>query len=193
MHAEVLMLDVAGNPMDWTSPEGAALYYANGRVAWELGAAEHVVTLRGGINARSGRMSVLRVSPIVAVAGTGRSAKHLNMYPELPERGNALLFRRDRYVCAYCGERFDKRELTRDHIVPQARNGPTTWENCVTSCVDCNRDKGSLDVSQFRPLVYVPYRPCLAEQFILSNRTILADQMDYLLARVRNKQSRVLQ
>jgi hypothetical protein len=136
-------------------------------------------------------MSVLRVSPIVAVSGTGHSAKHLHMSPRLSERSNALLFRRDRYVCAYCGERFDKRHLTRDHVVPRSKGGANTWQNCVTACHECNQDKASLDVTDFRPLVYVPYAPCLAEQFILSNRTILADQMDYLLARIRNKDSRV--
>lgn len=34
------------------------------------------------------------------------------------------------------------------------------------------------------PLLYVPYTPCRAETFILSGRNILADQMDYLAARL---------
>lgn len=35
------------------------------------------------------------------------------------------------------------------------------------------------------PLLYVPYRPCRAEHFILSGRRILADQHEYLASRVR--------
>jgi hypothetical protein len=34
------------------------------------------------------------------------------------------------------------------------------------------------------PLLYVPYVPNRHEQFILRNRRILADQMEYLLAGV---------
>ena len=34
------------------------------------------------------------------------------------------------------------------------------------------------------PLMYVPYAVCRNEGFILSNRRILADQMEYLMARV---------
>jgi 5-methylcytosine-specific restriction endonuclease McrA len=34
------------------------------------------------------------------------------------------------------------RELTIDHVVPRSRGGPTTWENVVTACGRCNREKG---------------------------------------------------
>ena len=29
-----------------------------------------------------------------------------------------------------------------DHVVPRALGGRSTWENVVTSCVECNRRKG---------------------------------------------------
>ena len=41
------------------------------------------------------------------------------------------------------------------------------------------------------PLLYVPYVPCRFEHFILSERRILADQMEYLAARLP-KHSRAL-
>lgn len=34
------------------------------------------------------------------------------------------------------------------------------------------------------PLLYVPYVPSVWEDFILSNRRILSDQMDFLAARL---------
>ena len=41
------------------------------------------------------------------------------------------------------------------------------------------------------PLLYTPYVPSLWEDFILRNRRILADQMDFLMAHVP-KTSRLL-
>lgn len=51
------------------------------------------------------------------------------------------LFARDCYSCQYCGKRFERHELTFDHVVPAARGGPKTWENIVTACRRCNHKK----------------------------------------------------
>lgn len=53
------------------------------------------------------------------------------------------LFERDRNTCQYCGQRFDRKELNIDHVVPRQRGGRTTWTNVVCSCIECNRRKGS--------------------------------------------------
>lgn len=179
----VLVLDIAGSPVRWSSVEDVAGHYASGKVAWELGAPEHVVTLRGGSNARSGLQSILRISPIVAVRGEAQGV-HINMHPKLSDRSNFMLFRRDRNICGYCGLQFEAVDLTRDHIVPRCLGGQDTWTNCVTACRACNQAKGSRRVENFRPLLYVPYQPCRFEQFILARRTILGDQMDYLAAKL---------
>lgn len=118
MQTNVLVLDVAGTPMRWSTPEGVAGDYACGRVAWELGDAASTVTLHGGVNARSGLQSVIDVRSIVAIRGESR---RYVAQPALPERGNALLFRRDRNLCAYCGDLFAPKDLTRDHILPTSR------------------------------------------------------------------------
>lgn len=55
-------------------------------------------------------------------------------------RGNLL--NRDRNTCCYCGAKLPSRKLNRDHVVPRAQGGLTTWENTVTSCVTCNSRKG---------------------------------------------------
>ncbi len=47
---------------------------------------------------------------------------------------------RDGFKCAYCGIK-DVR-LTIDHIVPKAKGGKSTFENCVASCKPCNSRKG---------------------------------------------------
>ena len=57
--------------------------------------------------------------------------------------------------------------------------------NLVTACRACNTRKASRTPEEAKmPLVYLPYVPSRWEDFILANRHILADQMEYLLAKV---------
>jgi 5-methylcytosine-specific restriction endonuclease McrA len=49
--------------------------------------------------------------------------------------------RLQRGVCAYCGEKFEERDLTMDHVVPVARGGRSTKGNVVASCKECNTRK----------------------------------------------------
>lgn len=51
------------------------------------------------------------------------------------------IFHRDKYLCQYCGEKFQEVELTLDHVLPKSRGGRTDWENIVTSCHSCNNRK----------------------------------------------------
>ena len=52
------------------------------------------------------------------------------------------LFVRDNYRCQYCRRQLPANRLTYDHVIPVAKGGGKNWENIVTSCVDCNREKG---------------------------------------------------
>ena len=52
------------------------------------------------------------------------------------------IFLRDEMRCQYCGHRFGLHKLSLDHVMPRSRGGPTTWENIVASCLDCNVRKG---------------------------------------------------
>lgn len=49
---------------------------------------------------------------------------------------------RDRDTCQYCGTQPGRAHLTVDHVLPRSRGGPTSWENVVTACRDCNHRKG---------------------------------------------------
>ena len=51
------------------------------------------------------------------------------------------LFKRDRFMCQYCGARPRTSEMTIDHILPRSRGGTSSWENCVLACFHCNRKK----------------------------------------------------
>jgi 5-methylcytosine-specific restriction endonuclease McrA len=55
---------------------------------------------------------------------------------------------RDRYRCAYCGERFPSSQLTFDHVVPRSRGGRTSWLNIVSACEGDNMRKGNKLLSE---------------------------------------------
>jgi 5-methylcytosine-specific restriction endonuclease McrA len=70
------------------------------------------------------------------------------------------IYARDRYQCQYCGGRFAVEDLTYDHITPKSRGGKTKWENIVTCCVDCNRQKGGRTPAEASmQLIRKPSRP----------------------------------
>ena len=70
-------------------------------------------------------------------------------YSEIPASGLKFsrhhVIKRDRYTCQYCGTQPTRRreKLTIDHVVPKARGGETTWENCVAACEPCNAKKAN--------------------------------------------------
>ena len=55
------------------------------------------------------------------------------------------VFLRDRFSCQYCGQRFETRELTFDHVIPRSRGGRTSWINVVTACRDVQHAQGQQD------------------------------------------------
>jgi 5-methylcytosine-specific restriction endonuclease McrA len=53
------------------------------------------------------------------------------------------IFERDKNTCQYCGRVCDRQDLNLDHVIPRDRGGPTTWENIVCSCIECNTQKAN--------------------------------------------------
>lgn len=174
MIPSILKLDAGGLPVGWIHWQTAVTLYARNRVCWEAGAERF--SILGGVSARSGRRSSMEIGSIIAVAD--RSRRFTGGVPLL---NNRTLFQRDRNLCLYCGQLFPSGLLTRDHVVPVSHGGATAWENCVTACERCNHKKADRTPEQAgMKLLAVPYTPNLAEYLILSNRRILADQMQFL-------------
>lgn len=174
---KVLKLSAQGLPQSWISLEQAVIHYAAEEVRWEVG--QTVATFRGGHNARTGEQSIITVNSIIGTKG----APGINPFDLRPGLTNAKLFARDRNLCAYCGDEFAEADLTREHIIPFAQNGRDGWMNVVTACRACNHRKSDRTPEQAHmPLLYTPYVPTLWEDFILRNRRILADQMEFLMA-----------
>ncbi len=185
-HPLILTVDQHGSPHRWVSWQHACVYVARDLVAWEAG--DTSFTFLGGLNRITGERSTLTTSSIIAIRGRALTGKSLLAIPPL---SNRELFHRDRHICAYCAKEFAGQRLTRDHVVPVSQGGKDTWMNVVTACRHCNQTKSGRTPEQARmELIYAPYVPNKAEYLILSNRNILADQMDFLARHVPS-QSRV--
>ena len=177
---EILALDIAGMPVRWIDFETAAGYYATQKVRWELG--ESRTVLHGGMNRGSGRRSTLELATIIAIEGPRHKYRHEEDRVPL---SRAMLFARDRLVCAYCGGSYPASQLEMEHVIPRSHGGRSVWQNLVSACRQCNQRKGNRTPEAARmPLLYVPYVPNRHEAFILANRRILSDQMTFLMAGV---------
>jgi hypothetical protein len=176
----ILTLDMHGVPHRWVTWQHACFYHAKDQVAWSVG--DRAFTVYGGISRVTGRRSSISSTSIIAIKGKAMAFKNFGQVPPL---NNRELFHRDRQICAYCAGGFPFGKLTRDHITPFSRGGKDTWMNVVTACRSCNERKSDRTPEQAgMQLVYAPYVPNRAEYLILTNRRILADQMEFLAQHV---------
>lgn len=177
MSPRILALDAAGAPHRWLNVREAAHYYATGMVAWTAGQNEFV--LRGGTQRSTGKRSQITASSIIAIKGRNFMVRNFDHVPALTKE---MLLARDRYLCAYCGQCYPFTQLDLEHIVPSSKGGADSWMNLVAACKACNNRKANrTPEAAGMKLHYVPYVPNRYEAFILANRKILADQMEFLL------------
>lgn len=172
----ILRLDVSGRPVTWIPWQDAVCLYSRNMIAWTAG--ENMFRFYGGTCRATGQRSSVNVNSIIAVK---RSAHNKYVRRAVPPLTNRELFLRDAHMCMYCGNDNKDAHLTRDHVQPISRGGHDCWSNVVAACRPCNTRKGSrIPEEANMPLLAVPYVPNWAEYLALSNRRILADQMDFL-------------
>jgi len=177
---EVLRTDVAGMPLEWIDYRDAAALYYSDQVAYSCGSPIYCV--RGGYNGRTGLRSIIEVNSIIATHGDTRKVDR-NRLHYTPPLNNMTLFKRDGNLCMYCGERYRRSDLTRDHITPMSQGGRDAWTNVVAACRRCNNHKGGRTPEQAgMQLLAVPFTPTYAEYIYLKGRRVLIDQMQYLLS-----------
>jgi len=183
----ILKLDAGGIPQGWVNAEEATKHYADSSVLWTLG--DPIFKMRGGISKSSGIQSVIELHSIIAVKGTSK----INLFDVVPAITKHKLFKRDCGLCAYCGDSIHESHAEAEHIIPNSRGGKYTWMNLVISCRPCNQRKGNRTPELAgMGLLFTPYQPSLYEDMILKGRNILADQMDFLAAKLP-KNSRLLE
>ena len=170
--SSILRLDISGQPRGWIGRETAASAYATGSVVWGLGDAS--ITIHGGIQRATGRQSVIHMQPVIALRGRVKGSF-------VPTLTNAALFRRDQYRCLYCGYRFPRGQLTRDHIQPRSRGGIDHWRNCATACRGCNHRKSNMTLEEAGyELMAVPFEPNIWEWHFLAKERVQGDAFEYL-------------
>jgi hypothetical protein len=174
-YAQILRLNVAGNPIEWLTWQEATTLYARELVTWTLG--DTIRTVLGGTSRFSGERSSIKLNSIIACAGDIHHHHH-----QKPALSNRILFRRDQNVCMYCGKEFLDKELSCDHILPTSRGGKNIWTNVVAACRRCNHFKQDRTPEEAHmELLALPFEPNLAEYLALMNsRRIRSDQMDFL-------------
>ena len=183
----ILRLDVSGSPITWIPWQDAVCLYSRDMVAWTAG--ESVFTFHGGMSRLTGQRSTVSINSIIAIKRSGHGHYVRRGVPPL---NNKELFLRDGNLCMYCGNEYPDGHLTRDHVIPLSRGGRDCWSNVVAACKGCNAHKADrLPEEANSPLLAVPYVPNWAEFLALSNRRILADQMQFLKAQFKQK-SRLL-
>ena len=176
---QILRLNYAGLPIEWINYQTAVRLYCNNQVTYECG--DSSLTIRGGVSRINGLQSKIKINSIIATKNYSK-VSYFNYTPPLT---NVTLFQRDAKTCIYCGDTFNLKNLSRDHIIPLSKGGEDKWMNSVTACKRCNNLKGDRSPEQANmPLLAVPFIPSRIEYLILRGRTILADQMDFLLSHV---------
>jgi 5-methylcytosine-specific restriction endonuclease McrA len=167
----------------WIPWQDAVCLYSRDLVAWTAG--DNEFTFFGGTSRDTGERSSVTVHSIIAIR---RSSRGRHVPRNVPPLNNHELFRRDGYMCMYCGREHREHELTRDHVIPISKGGRDIWSNVVTACRSCNTRKGCRAPERASmPLLAVPYVPNWAEFLALSNRKILADQMEFLRSQFNRK------
>lgn len=175
MSLRILRVNAAGSPEGWLNWRQAVCLHARELVSWTYGAP--VLRVRGGYGRLTGEQTVMELTSIIACKG--KVFSRLGFDPPLTNRA---LFRRDRNLCLYCGNRFPESSLSRDHVQPISRGGRDSWTNVVTACRRCNTRKGNQHPDECgMKLLALPYCPNHAEYLALTHSgRILGDQMAFL-------------
>ena len=182
---QVLRTDASGMPLEWIGYQESAKLHYLGQVAYSLGSS--LYTIHGGINAVTGRQSIIEVSSILATYSRNFAIRKIGKN-YVPPLNNPTLFKRDNHICLYCGNHFRSSALSRDHVTPLSLGGSDSWNNVVTACKRCNNHKaGRIPERAGLQLIAIPFVPTHAEYIYLQGRRVLSDQMDFLRAHFPRK------
>lgn len=78
------------------------------------------------------------------------------------------VFKRDGFICQYCGQRPPAVILEIDHIISVREGGKNDEPNLITSCFDCNRGKGATSL-KVAPIDLKKRAKLMAERTAQSN------------------------
>ena len=138
MNTPVLVLNVNYEPIHVCATRRAVVLVI-------VGKADVVENGRGYINTPNQlvlRPSVIRLNYMIK-----RPRPHVRL-------SKREVFRRDNYTCQYCGRQ--TADLTIDHVVPRRLGGQHRWDNLVSACPTCNRQKGGRPLQETNMKLFQP-------------------------------------
>ncbi len=180
LQQQILRTDTSGMPLEWIDYRDAVRLFFLDQIAYTCG--QLLYRVRGGINARTNRRSIVEVNTIIATHGSSKVMEKMRK-DYTPPLNNRTLFQRDGHICLYCGKHFPRHGLSRDHVRPLSQGGPNHWNNVVTACIRCNNHKaGRTPEAAGMELLAIPFMPTHAEYIYLQGHHVLVDQMVFLCA-----------
>jgi hypothetical protein len=107
-----------------------------------------------------------------------RLTYYISWKPRKKRFNRNSVFRRDQYICQYCGKACVSKETTIDHIIPISRGGKTDYLNCVVACLSCNlRKSNKLTEEVGMKLINNPFIPNL--DLLLESKSIAPNHPDW--------------
>lgn len=82
------------------------------------------------------------IIPVNFIPESEKNKKNKKERNIIPPKLRFEVFRRDKFVCQYCGACGPNVILEVDHVIPVSRGGTDDIDNLKTACFDCNRGKG---------------------------------------------------
>jgi hypothetical protein len=127
--------------------------------------AGHVVEVRLPDEIRSVRLNRIESRPVAKEEGSGaRSAVNIEEADFMQNMTlRKAIHARERGQCFYCLRRITSAVQCLDHVVPLARFGRNSYRNLVSSCMECNAQKGEKAADDFLRRLYRERRLTAAE------------------------------
>jgi 5-methylcytosine-specific restriction endonuclease McrA len=112
--------------------------------------------IKVGDTNREGTLYVVRLPkdiPFVAsrIASLTPVATEEDFFTDPDKR--RVIFKRDAWICQYCGERVNPTNATIDHFVPQVAGGKHNKDNLKAACLVCNSIKSGKTYEEAMPLL----------------------------------------
>jgi 5-methylcytosine-specific restriction endonuclease McrA len=82
---------------------------------------------------------VMRAPTVIIAKNFGRMPKKI--FKGKPSKD--AIWIRDRGIDQYTGKKLKRENATIDHVIPQSRGGPNTWENLALTAKEINSKKGN--------------------------------------------------
>lgn len=122
------------------------------------------------------------VSGVIKVPQVIQLFRYVKAIRNVVQFSRPVCWERDDYTCQYCSKVMGKNSklIQTDHVFPESRGGPSTYDNMVTACFRCNQKKRNRTPKEAgMKLIRLPVVPKLTSRMARINdeiKEILAEE-----------------